>query len=284
MNLAGAARSLFRKSVAPMRLRRHSTGVDAFLASYPKSGRTWFRFILANYFARVTQLDVTIDLHNMFSVLPNFALDNERGLGSFSRSKQSSSVPLVCVTHLSYRADYFRGKPVIFLVRDPRDVLVSSYFHATKHKHRFSGTISEFLADPKQGVFDFANYMNAWAVSLNDQPHIIVTYEGLQAGTANETEKVLRFLNLEVDRQALDESVLASRFEAMRDMEKEIGIPEHDYDRGDTEGLRMRRGKVHGFTDYLGSEELKLLSDLLSSQLVPQAKTMLKGTGFVLND
>jgi hypothetical protein len=44
----GLARML-RKEFGRSRLMLAAGSAAAFLASYPKSGRTWFRFILANY-------------------------------------------------------------------------------------------------------------------------------------------------------------------------------------------------------------------------------------------
>lgn len=55
------------------RLRREARDLDALLMSYPKSGRTWLRFILANYFAAIVKTGEPVDLHTMFAFLPNLA-------------------------------------------------------------------------------------------------------------------------------------------------------------------------------------------------------------------
>jgi hypothetical protein len=56
---------------------------DAFIASYPKSGRTWLRFILADYLSDRFDLGLRVDLQTMFGVLPNDDLSAERGLPAF---------------------------------------------------------------------------------------------------------------------------------------------------------------------------------------------------------
>jgi Sulfotransferase domain len=218
----------------------------------------------------------------MFSVLPNYALDEGRGMGAFSYEGARPKMPLVLVSHFPYRRLLFGNKRIIFMVRDPRDVMVSAYFHATKHKHRFAGDMTQFIEDPKQGIADLIRYLNGWAKGLQRHRHFILSYERLQADAPLQTEKALRFLGCEVDRIALDEAIRASQFKAMREMEKAEGIPDHDYDRGDEESLRMRRGKAGGFTEYLTPENASLVERTLSFKLSPEAKDLVRETGLDL--
>lgn len=280
MNLA---RRVWRKGTNRIRLRLRSATADAFLASYPKSGRTWFRFILSNYFDRAEKLGASVNLHTMFSVLPNYALDDGRGMGAFRFAHRRPDLPLILVSHFPYRRFLFGDKRIIFMVRDPRDVMVSAYFHATKHKHRFQGDMTEFLKDAEQGVADLIRYLNGWAKGLRRHPHLILSYEKLQADTENQTEKALRFLGCRIDVGALRESVVVSRFEAMRDLEKAEGIPDHDYDRGDEESLRMRRGKAGGFTEYLTPAHVSFIEDTLALRLSPEAKSAIRETSLDLS-
>lgn len=275
-------RRFWRKGINLFQLRSQSATADAFLASYPKSGRTWLRFILSNYFDRAEKLGANVNLHTMFSVLPNYALDNERGMGAFRFANERPNLPLILVSHFPYRGFFFHSKRIIFMIRDPRDVMVSAYFHATRHKHRFSGDMTEFIADPDQGVSDLVRYLNGWARGLRKHPHLIVSYEKLQADTESRTADVLRFLNRTIDRDALRDAIAASRFEAMRDREKIEGIPDHEYNRDDVESLRMRRGKAGGFTDYLTPAHVSFIETTLSRQLSAEAKAAIRETGLDL--
>lgn len=263
----------WRRAGNRVRLVATAGQATAFLASYPKSGRTWFRFILANYFNRVGGLGLAVDLHNMFAVLPNFDFDPARGLPGF-RFAGDPRVPLVPVSHQSYRRFLFRGRPMIFMVRDPRDLMVSAYFHATRHKHRFAGDITSFLHDPAQGLPNLIAYLNGWAAGLARHPHLVLSYERLSADPEGVTAQALRFLDRPVDTSALREAVAASRFEAMRDLELAKGIPAHSYDRSDSESLRMRRGEVGGFADYLRPEEAALVETACAAGLVPAAQAL----------
>lgn len=254
----------------------------AVLASYPKSGRTWFRFVLANYLDDALGLGVGVDLHSMFAVLPNLDRDPMRGLPAF-RFPGRPDVPLVPVSHHPYQRSLFRGRaPVVLMVRDPRDVMVSAYFHATRHKHRFAGDIASFLRDPKQGVPGLIRYLNGWAAGLDRHrhPRLVLSYERLSADPEAETTRALVFLGCPADPGAVRRAVAASRFEAMRERELAEGIPAHEYDRGDGESLRMRRGKVAGFADYLGPADVAALEAAIAAGLTPAAMALLAETGF----
>jgi Sulfotransferase domain len=283
VSIANHAARIWKKGTRGIRLRRLTKTTDAFLVSYPKSGRTWFRFILSNYFARVGLRTTDVTLHSMFGILPNFALDNERGIGAFDARITKAGLPLVSVTHLRYQNRYFGAKPVVFLVRDPRDVLVSSYFHATKHKHRFEGSISDFVFDIKQGLPDFVEYLNEWSSNLSTVPHIVLSYEKLLADAESETAGVLQFLRVPVDLTEVKAAVEASRFEAMRDREKVEGIPDHEYDRTDADSMRMRRGKSDGYLDYMSAVDVAAIDAYLAENLSEAAQQVLHNSGVSLH-
>ena len=72
-SLLGAGKRGAREVVLAARAR----GTDGFIASFPKSGRTWLRFILANYLNRLLSLGLELDLRSMFGLIPNDVLDPE---------------------------------------------------------------------------------------------------------------------------------------------------------------------------------------------------------------
>jgi alcohol sulfotransferase len=265
-----------RYAVARLRLWQIARSTDAFLISYPKSGRTWLRFLLSNYFAIANHLETPVTLHTMFSVVPNFALDSVRGVPAFRFAGQ---IPRIDVSHFSFHPILFRDRPVVILVRDPRDVVVSSYFHAARHKHRFTGSIEEFVLDEKQGLPKLVDYLNGWAGGLDGRRHHVVSYEMLASDPQGTLEDVLTFLGVRIDEQALRQAIEASSFSAMREREMAEGIPAHDYDMSDDESLRMRRGKTGGYVDYLSSQTIGVIDAYCRQKLSPRAKRLLARTG-----
>ena len=252
---------------------------DAFLVSYPKSGRTWFRFVLSNYFAHAFNLGTDVDLHSMFRILPNFDGDPVRGLPAFASEKFPRELPLIPVSHLDFRRRLFLNRPVIIMVRDPRDVIVSSYFHATRQKHSFQGDMEQFIADRQRGLPALVRYLNGWAKGVENRRTHVLSYEKLTTDTAAETEKVLSFLGCKIKTRELEKAVEAGRFSAMKEQELSIGLPAHEYDRSDGESLRMRRGQVGGFADYLDAGQIRMIEETCSRELRPEAKQLLAGTG-----
>lgn len=281
-------RRAFRKVGRRIRLAQGAATADAFLASYPKSGRTWFRFILSHYFAQIApppaaQPDGAVDLFSMFGIVPNFDLDPARGIPAFRHQAQRPQLPLILVTHHHYRRSLFLRRPVIFMVRDPRDVIVSAFFHATRHKHRFSGTVDAFIADKAQGLPALINYLNGWGEGLKGRASVVLSYEELTRDTVGASARIIEFLGYAPADTALKKAVAAARFEAMRELELQGGLPAHDYDRDDAESLRMRRGKVGGFEDYLSNAQIERIQESCEKELVPSAKWIVARTGMKLD-
>lgn len=265
-------RSLLRAARAPRNdrmLRSAALQADAFLISFPKCGRTWLRFALSQYFARTLALPLEPDLQTTFQVLPNFDRDPVRGLPAFRFSGRRPALPLILVSHRGYNRHWFQDRPVVFLVRDPRDVVVSAFFHATRHKHRFSGTIGDFIEDDAQGLGSYIAYLNGWAAGLANARCHVTSYERMSADPATELRRILLFLGQLPDEQALAHAVETSSFGAMRNKEQKTGIPGHRYDLRDRESLRMRRGKPGGFTDYLSPAEIERVAERCRTGLTP---------------
>lgn len=264
-------------------LRSAMAAVDAILASYPKSGRTWLRFALSCYFDEVGGLGLSPDLTTTFRILPNLDRDPLRGLPGFAFT-DNPAVPLIAVTHLPYDRDLFGNRPVIFLLRDPRDVVVSAYFHATRHKNRYHGTLKSFIGDPRQGLPALVGYLNEWAEHLDRHRHHVVSYEAMSADLADVIRNILSFLRLPCDEDAVCRAVEMSGFESMRKSEQEVGIPGHKYDRTDDESLRMRKGKAGGFVDYLDDEDIVLIESACAEGLNAKARKMVAITGLSLGE
>jgi hypothetical protein len=246
------------------------------LASYPKCGRTWYRFILAFYINSLRQNN-RVDLTTMFGLVPNYDLDPVRGIPAFYRREADARLPLVAATHLMPHRLAADGCPILFMVRDPRDVAVSSYFHLKYHKQSYSGGIAAFLSDERHGLPAYIRYLNGWGTSIRWHPHRVIAYERLSAAPVEETIATLRFLNLPVDRELVECAVEAAGFERLRRMEQMQGVPGRAYDRSNADASRMRRGKVGGFRDYLDAESIAWIDDYCARQLNQNARRLLAG-------
>lgn len=86
---------------------------DVFIVSYPKSGNTWTRFLIAN----LVYPEKNPDFSNINDLLPDPEAVTKRDLERAAR-------PRFLKSH-----QYFdpRFQKVIYIVRDPRDVVLSEY-------------------------------------------------------------------------------------------------------------------------------------------------------------
>lgn len=253
---------------------------DVYLISYPKCGRTWLRLMIGK----------TIATH--FS-LP----ENEDTLFLRWKNPVHPGVPMITVVHdnrpmlktaeeLETNKDRYKDKKIIFLVRDPRDVIVSSYFEMSKRgnlfgdnpyesqKGVFAGSLQEFILQKRSGINTIIRYYNIWAENRSiPAAFLLVRYEDLRIDTAGEMRRIMDFLGLEaVSTAAIEEAVGYASFDNMRKMETEGKVQNSmlkPADNQDNESFKTRKGKVQGYLDYLSQDDLNKINSKIQSELSP---------------
>src|SRR3546814_10263492 len=171
-----------RQRAEAKHLRAVASRCDAFLTSYPKCGRTWLRYLLSHYLAETVGLGFQPDLVSTFRILPNFDCDPVRGVPAFQFQRRPA-MPLVLISHRRHDAALFADRPIIFLIRDPRAIMVSAYFHATRHTRRFGGTIGAFLRDRRHGLPELIRHLNGWPKGRLRKQHLMCGYAGMVCQT-----------------------------------------------------------------------------------------------------
>jgi len=176
---------------------------DIYLISYPKCGRTWLRLMIGKAICDHYQLE-----------------ENESTLFLNWSKKVHPEVPFIRVIHedrpmlkspdeLQTNKSKYHKKKVIFLVRDPRDVIVSSYFEMNKrakifgdnpYEKRapfFEGSINDFIIQ-KQGGFDtIIQYYNIWAENRHlPAGFLLIKYEDMHLNPQIQLRKVMNFIGL----------------------------------------------------------------------------------------
>ncbi|MET1756683.1 sulfotransferase domain-containing protein [Novosphingobium sp. RD2P27] len=279
-NIKSLLRAVRRRYWHEPQLRAAATRADAILVSFPKSGRTWLRYLLSCYLAELAELGFQPDLASTFRVLPNFDRSRHRGINGFAGKRPQ--LPLILVSHLPFNERMFLQRPIIFLVRDPRDVIVSAYFHATRHKRVFEGSIGAFLDNSTYGLPALIAFTNGWAEALSTREHLVRSYEDLHSDTQSAVAGILDFLNIAVEPALLQRAIALAQFDKMRAREQEQGIPDHDYDRGDTQSLRMRSGKAHAYGNVMSPAEVAHVLDACAEGLTQLGRSLLAATGVEL--
>src|SRR5580692_4324354 len=93
---------------------------DTFLVSFPKSGNTWTRFLACN----IIDPDHPVTFAALESRIPEIYDVTDRALARIPR-------PRIIKSHETFDPRY---KKVIYIVRDPRDVLISYYYFQLKKR------------------------------------------------------------------------------------------------------------------------------------------------------
>lgn len=131
---------------------------DIFLVSYPKSGNTWVRFLIANALKIYYQIDREVNFFSVQDIIPEVRHFGSpiTNRGPFGRL----DLPRIIKSHSSYNPYYCR---VIFLVRDPRDVMVS-FYHYKKSYQKLSRnfTLTEFVKHKDFGIKAWLDHTESW--------------------------------------------------------------------------------------------------------------------------
>ncbi len=185
---------------------------DTFLVSYPKSGNTWARFLLANLMFPGD----AVKFSNLERKIPDVYKVTQNELRQVPR-------PRILKSH-----EYFdpRYKKVIYIVRDPRDVVVSYY-----HFHLKKGVIPEgypldryvvrFVAGEVDAYGSWRENVASWlATRYGKSDFLLLRYEDMLEQTHNELSKMAAFLGIDRSGEEITTAVSLSSADRMRKLEK----------------------------------------------------------------
>lgn len=189
---------------------------DTMLVSYPRSGNTWTRFLIAN----LTHPDEEVSFLNIERLIPDTSSQSSRALKRTPR-------PRLIKTH-----EYFdhRFNKVIYVVRDPRDVAVS-YYHFLRKVRQFNDdcSIERFMDDFIRGrgqLIDEAwgnwgENVASWIYTRGDRENFLLCrYEDLLENPVKELSRIAFFMGLKAKPETLQQAVDRSSADRMRAMEK----------------------------------------------------------------
>ena len=190
---------------------------DTFIVSYPRSGNTWTRFLVAN----LVYPEQPVTFANIERLIPDCEAMSSRYVKRVPR-------PRIIKSH-----EYFdpRYKRVIYIVRDPRDVALSYYDFSRKYRHiEDSHPLTSFVSDFVAGrlsSFDWGTWgenVASWFYTRNGRPEfLLLKYEDMLCNTQSELAKVARFLNIEPAPDRLAGAVERSSADRMRKLEASQG-------------------------------------------------------------
>jgi len=185
---------------------------DVFIVSYPKSGNTWTRFLVAN----LAYPQQRAEFGNINRLIPDPEALSKRTLSRLPRPRYIKS------------HQYFdpRYPQVLYIVRDPRDVALSQYHFHRKRKLLHDGDpvehfVSRFVKGLTSVYGSWGENVESWIATRGESTgFMLVRYEDLLTRPLLELARVAAFLGIEAEEEQLQKVVQLSSAGEMREMER----------------------------------------------------------------
>lgn len=185
---------------------------DVFIVSYPKSGNTWVRFLVAN----VIHQTEPVTFADIEQKVPDIYRNNDRHLLRIPR-------PRILKSHELFDPRY---KKVIYIVRDPRDVIISYYHYHIKVRFIEDGYpmnryLLRFISGELSSFGSWGENVGGWmGARQNTNGFLLIRYEDLIAQPIYELRKITSFLGINANDGKLGLAIKLSSAENMRKLEK----------------------------------------------------------------
>lgn len=240
---------------------------DAFLASYPRSGSTWLRFIL---FEILTGEDS--GFQNIEKRLPE--IEMHRGVPPILPGGGR-----LIKTHEQYRKDY---KKAVFLIRDIRDVALSNYVRSVESglaQFISNGDFDSFLLSLLEGralaMGSWQKHSRSWMESplAKNGNLMVVRYEDLRQNSEQLLAQILQFLGISPDfriiRKAIENNSLL-QMRAKEDYAMKAGVRSpllECHKSADEDGRFVRKGAIGGWRNRLTADQVRIIQEYAGDTL-----------------
>ena len=247
---------------------KHIGIADVAFVSYPKSGRTFVRAMLARLYQERYGID-------------------ERELLKFATLREASSeVPRIVFTHdgdamrsmrqikVSRRA--YQDCKVVLLSRHPGDVAVSRYFHL---KHRSADParrkmaeqpLQDFIWTHRGGIPSIVAFLNAWAEVCRAKREVeIVRYEDFLTEPEATLLRLAHFLGLGASEKQVRDAAQFCQFDNLKMLERQGYYTSARLRPRGEKGAKVRSGSSGGFRSQLSEAECSKVEAYIAANLDP---------------
>jgi hypothetical protein len=216
---------------------------DVFVASYPRSGNTWLRFML--YEILVGQ---SSSFNNIHQLIPDVG-------------KQGNALPVLAnngrliKTHEAYLPRYHKA---IYLVRDARDVVLSEFAYQKAldlAEDNFDTYLPRFLGGELNPFGSWTAHVDSWldAKDKGWAEVLVVRFDEMRSQPEDSLADMMAFLNLPVEREAIRRAVANNSVLKMQDKEKV------NPQKASARGRFIRSGAVGGWHERFTQTQAELV-------------------------
>jgi hypothetical protein len=196
------------------------------LTGYKKSGNTWTRFVVANYFNLLANPSAqeTLTFDELYRVQ-----SNRHEVGPLTAPP--AGFPLFVYSHEPYRKVFDHFDTLAYVYRHPLDTLISFYYFHTKREKPFPGEqLTEAQKKRLMDIDAFAmRYIVGWMLFHKrtvDRAHLVLKYEHMKADPVTQFTPLLQRMCGTVDQAVLERSIAYSSFESVKRKQQEVASPQ----------------------------------------------------------
>lgn len=258
-----------------------------WLASYPKSGNTWFRIVLANVLhpsqqaLNINQINITRNASNRELVVEalgfnSYLLSEEELLQLRPRVYQWYSQKKTEVQYFKIHDAYIHineqtplvpdegSLGALYFIRNPLDIAISFAHHCNisidesiefmcyKDAKIFGNT--EFIGlHLQQYLLSWSQHVESWTSKNGGVRVMCIRYEDMHLSPLSTFKKALQFLNLDRSDEAIETAIHHARFEKLQHQESQQGFREKSF----VQKQFFRKGKIGDWEKTLKPFQIK---------------------------
>ncbi|NQU95464.1 MAG: sulfotransferase domain-containing protein [Candidatus Omnitrophica bacterium] len=231
-----------------------------------KSGNTWFKFVLYNYFnILINNANKTLT----FEELKEHDIGNLEG--GYTKPRKPG-FPVYYSTHEAYRRIFSYFFRVIFIYRNPLDACLSYYYNRMDRVTNFRGGFPNSEIKKLYDIDYFALYnLPYWIYhykSTIDKADAVLCYEEMRKNPYSQFHKAFKEAGIEINENALAKSIEMSSFDNIRKMGRETNQRYGAQHPKIFKGEFTRSGKSKQYTGTLKAGTIQKAQKLLNANRI----------------
>jgi len=215
---------------------------EIFVVGYPKSGNTWLSRLLGD------ALDSPV---KSGKPQPSLA-DNDDGKGKY----------IIRQRHHLYNSISSLPERVVFILRDPRDLIVSvTHYWGFESVDEYIRKMANLDTDKRPNVLiGYERYIKKWKNANKPVKNVVTTYEKLSLLKEKELDRILKFLKVDAVKP-LDEVFERQSFASMKKRVKGSGstLPYGE----SIQSKLLRKGVVGDWKNHITKEHGRIIHEHL---------------------
>ncbi len=254
-----------------------------WLASFPKSGNTWLRLLISNYFYPDEKVFDNLNLIKEFPKKTFF--ENFKNEIDFNQEKINlykyfikSQERLNLNNELNFLkthsccgtignnkfTDEKNTLAFIYIIRDPRSVAISYAYHSNQS---FNDSVKAITNDNSVAIDEdkLITYRSSWKMNYyswikSPYPRLILKYEDLKKNEFENFKKILKFISqykeIEINDDKIKQTIEKCNFQKLKIEEKQNGFIE----RWGNENF-FRKGQIDEWKQNLSNDLIKKIEN-----------------------